>query len=341
MRPLRSSKPNVCVVGAGAVGLELIRILKQRRFPLARLTVLARSTRALELDRETVEVQAVRPEAFEGQDLVLFAGTEGEKGAAVTYAPEAIRRGAIAVDNGSDFRLDARVPLVVPEVNPGDLQTHENLIANPNCSTIQMVLALHPLQQAAGIRRVIVSTYQAASGAGREAVDRLKSQSAACLEERLKDPPPDSRERCAFNVTPRIGQVGEAGYSTEEWKLVRETRKILHAPELAVTATAVRVPVFNGHAESVYVELESALSPEEAVRLWERQPGIAVSDSPDQFPTPVDADGRDEVFIGRIRLDPARSDALVFWVVCDNLRKGAALNAVQIAEALLPGAGSW
>lgn len=326
---------NVCVVGAGAVGVELLRVLKQRRFPIRQLTVLARSARPLQVDGTLYDVHVVTPEAFERQDLILFAGTEGEKGACLTHAKEAIRRGAVCIDNGSDFRLDPKVPLVIPEINPEDIRKHDGLLANPNCSTIQMAMALHPLRKAAPIRRVIVSTYQAASGAGRSAVEELKAQSEALLRGVAPPTAEAIPKVIGFNAVAQIGPFQEAGYTSEEWKMVHETRKIFHDPTLRITATAVRIPVMNAHAESVYVEMEKPVPVAEAVRLWKDQPGLTVLEAPEAYPTTQDADGKDNVLIGRIRPDPNEPRALVFWVVCDNLRKGAALNAIQIAEQLL------
>ncbi len=327
--------PKVCVVGVGAVGVELLRLLRQRQFPMSGLTVLARSARTIEVDGKPYDVQQVAPQAFAGQELVLFAGTEGEKGASVTYAPEAIRQGALCIDNGADFRMDPKVPLVVPEINPEDLKTHHNLIANPNCSTIQMVLALAPLHRAAGLKRVVVSTYQAASGAGRRAIENLKAQSADCLKSGKAVRGKTPAEQTAFNVVPQIGSFQEMGYTSEEWKMVRETRKILHMPQLKINATTVRVPVINGHSESIYVELDRPMTPEAAKKLLSQQSGIQVTEADDDYPMPVDADAKDPVFVGRIRQDPDDAHGLAFWAVSDNLRKGAALNAIQIAEALL------
>ena len=336
MRRSINKKPayRVAVVGVGAVGLEMLRVLRQRQFPIAALTVLARSARPLTLDGVAYQVQAVSPEAFANQDLVLFAGTAGAKGAAVTYAQEAIRCGAVVIDNGADFRMDPTVPLVVPEVNADDLKTHRGLIANPNCSTIQMVVALAPVHRAATLRRVIVSSYQAASGAGREAAEELKAQSAAVAQGRPIPPAKALPQQIAFNVIPQIGPFAELGYTSEEWKMVNETRKILHADGLAVTATTVRVPVVNAHSEAVYFETERPMTVDQLTALWRQAPGVRVVDPP-CYPMPLEADGRDEVFIGRIRPDPTIPNAFSCWVVSDNLRKGAALNAVQIAEALI------
>lgn len=325
---------NVCVVGVGAVGVEILKVLHQRRFPIEKLTVLARSNRSLEVAGRTYAVQAVSAEAFKGQQIVLFAGTEGEKGAAVTFAPEAIRQGAICIDNGVDFRMDPKVPLVVPEVNLEDLKKHQGLIANPNCSTIQMVVALAPIHREFGIRRVIVSTYQAASGAGSRAADALRSESSAHLENRPIPKPDAMPQRLSFNVFPQIGPFQELGYTSEEWKLVRETHKIMHDDKIAINATAVRVPVFNAHSESIYFETEKPATLAEIRKIWTTSPGVAYVEEPN-YPMPADASNRDEVFVGRLREDPVIKNAFACWVVSDNLRKGAALNAVQIAEELI------
>lgn len=334
-----SKKPgyNVCVVGVGAVGTEILRVLRQRKFPVAKLTVLARSARTLSVDGQDYSVQAVSPQAFEGQEIVLFAGTEGEKGAAVTYAREAIRRGAVCIDNGADFRMDPSVPLVIPEVNPEDAQAHKGIIANPNCSTIQMVVALAPIHKKLKVRRVIVSTYQAASGAGSKAAEALLAEICAAAE---KKPLPASDalpQRLALNVFPHIGPFQEMGYTSEEWKLVKETQKILHDPAIAINATAVRVPVIDGHSESVYFETERPATVQEIKDLLRKSPGIHLVEEP-AYPMPIDAAHRDEVFVGRVRQDPTVKNAFACWVVADNLRKGAALNAVQIAELLIRGA---
>ncbi len=325
---------NLCVVGAGAVGIEILRVLKQRRFPIAKLTVLARSARTLEVDGEKVPVQAVSPEAFKDQEIVLFAGTEGEKGASVTYAKEAIRAGAVCIDNGADYRMDPQVPLVVPEVNPEDAFRHQGIIANPNCSTIQMVMALAPVHKKFGIRRVIVSTYQAASGAGSRAVDALFEETAAAVRKEPIPKPEALPQQIAFNVFPQIGPFQELGYTSEEWKMVRETQKILHDSGIQITATTARVPVPDAHSESVYVETKQPASIDELKALWKKSPGILLLEDPN-YPMPIHAAHKDEVFIGRVRPDPSVKNGFCCWIVSDNLRKGAALNAVQIAELLI------
>lgn len=325
---------NVCVVGAGAVGVEILRVLAQRKFPVRKLTVLARSARTLQVDGVSYPVEAVSAGSFKEQDIVLFAGTEGEKGAAVTYAQEAIKAGAICIDNGADFRMDAKVPLVVPEVNPEDLKSHGGLIANPNCSTIQMVVALAPIHRKFGIKRIIVSTYQAVSGAGGKAVDVLRAETEAAAQKKPPPPPDSLPQRIQGNVFPQIGPFQELGYTSEEWKMVKETQKILHAPSISINATTVRVPVEHAHSESVYFETEKPATLDTVKDLLRKAPGVALVEDP-AYPMPVDAAHKDEVFVGRLRPDPVQPNAFACWIVSDNLRKGAALNAVQIAEALI------
>lgn len=325
---------NVCVVGVGAVGVEILRVLRQRCFPVANLTVLARSARQIQVDSVSHSVKAIEPQAFEGQEIVLFAGTEGEQGAAVTYAQEAIHRGAVVIDNGSDFRMDPKVPLVVPEVNPEDLKGNPSLIANPNCSTIQMVVALSPIHRQFKIRRLIVSTYQAASGAGSQAVEALAAETSAAVSHQPLPPPEILPQRLAGNVFPQIGPFEALGYTSEEWKMIKETHKILHDDSIAITATAVRVPVEHAHSESIYFETQQPAQVEDLKRLWRSQPGVLLVEEP-HYPMPISAAHRDEVFIGRVRPDPTVKNGFSCWVVSDNLRKGAATNAVQIAELLI------
>ena len=332
----KSSNPNVCVVGVGAVGAEILRVLRQRSFPAAELTVLARAARVVEVDGISTPVRAVCADAFENQQIVLFAGTEGEKGAAVTFAPEAIRRGALCIDNGADFRMDPKVPLIVPEVNPEEIDHHSGLIANPNCSTIQMVVALAPIHRRFRIRRIIVSTYQAASGAGGKAVEALTAETAAAAQGKPLPAPEALPQRIYGNVFPQIGPFQELGYTSEERKMVKETHKILHDSSIAITATTARVPVAHAHSESIYFEIEKPAKAEELKALLRKSPGVALVEEP-AYPMPVDAAHRDEVFVGRLRQDPTQPNAFVCWVVSDNLRKGAALNAVQIAEVLIQG----
>lgn len=334
----KKSKYNVAVVGVGAVGIEMLKVLRSRNFPVGILKVLARSERDITVDGQAYHVAAITPEAFEGIDIALFAGTEGEKGAAVTFAPEAVKRGAIVIDNGADFRMDEDVPLVVPEVNPKDVKKAKKgrgIIANPNCSTIQMVVALAPVHRLYKIKRVIVSTYQAASGAGSKAVAELFEQTKAILAG-VESKPEAMPQRIAFNVFPHIGGFAECDYTSEEWKMIKETHKIMHTDKIMVSATTVRVPVRTGHSESIYVETKKPVDIEEVKKTLASVPGIIVLDDTKScvYPLPVDVEGKDEVFVGRIRKDPYNEKGMWMWVVADNLRKGAATNAVQIAELL-------
>ncbi|MFC1808012.1 aspartate-semialdehyde dehydrogenase [Candidatus Omnitrophota bacterium] len=329
-------KYNVAVVGVGAVGIEMLRILKERKFPIEKLKVFARSERNIYVGSTKYHVQRIDKYAFKGIDFALFAGTEGEKGAAVTYSPLAIKEGAVVIDNGADFRMEKDVPLVVPEVNPKDAKKHKGIIANPNCSTIQMVVALWPIHNKLGIKRVIVSSYQAASGAGRSAVNELMIQTKAVLDKQdisIQAFP----ARIAFNVFPHIGGFQQEGYTSEEWKTIKETHKIFHNKSIKITSTCVRVPVATGHSEAVYIECKKGMSVEAMRKLLSKSPGIEVIDDTvgAKYPLAVDAAGKDAVYVGRIRKDPFVKNGFWLWIVSDNLRKGAALNAVQIAELLI------
>ena len=311
----------VAVVGAGMVGDRLVAELRRREFPLRELRILARSARRSVLAGEEFEVGVAEPEAFEGVDIAFFAGTEGEKGAAVQLAQEAISRGAVVIDNGADFRMDPEVPLVVPEVNADALEGHNGLIANANCSTAQMVVTLAPLAREFGLRKVVVSTYQAVSGSGRGGVD--------ALENGREDVYP---KPIVGNAIPLIGGVGEDGYTSEETKMREESRKILGLPDLEVYATAVRIPVHTGHSESVYIEAEREVTLPEVLDVLREAPGVVFSGDADDFPTPLEAAGDPGTFVGRVRVEGYR---IQYWCVSDNLLKGAATNAVQIAEALI------
>ncbi len=335
-------KYNVAVVGVGVVGIEMLLVLRQRNFPVGNLKVFARSARDIEVDGQKYSVEPISPEGFDGIDIALFAGTEGEKGAAVVYATEAVKRGAVVIDNGADFRMDPNVPLVVPEVNAKDVKKHKGIIANPNCSTIQMVVALNPIHKQAGIKKIIVTTLQASSGAGKQAVEQLKEETALIAKDgfdnvHVKAQNKAMPQQLAFNVFPHIGSFVEDDYTNEEWKLVKETHKIMHAPKIKISATTVRVPVRTGHSESVYIETKKNISPEEVKKLLAKSPGIVLIDEPKNnlYPMPKDAEGKDETFVGRIRRDCFTKNGLWLWVVADNLRKGAATNAVQIAECLI------
>ncbi len=326
----------VAVVGAaGAVGTQVVRLLEERRFPVSELRLMATKRSAgtrVAFRGEELVVEETSPDALDGAELVFMAvGTEASR----ELAPVAARRGAVVIDKSNAFRMDPEVPLVVPEVNPHHLKGHKGIIASPNCSTIQMVVALQPIRERAGLRRVIVSTYQSVSGTGVDAMAELREQTRQALDEK-----PLTRQvyphQIAFNCLPHIDSFDANGYTLEEMKLVRETRRIFADEDLPVTATAVRVPVFIGHSEAVTVQTEHPLPADEAREALRRAPGVVVRDDPQNnvYPLPVDAAGRDEVFVGRIREDLALENGLSFWVVADNLRKGAATNAVQIAETM-------
>lgn len=333
-------KYNVVVVGVGAVGEEILRCLRQRNFPIKRLSVFARTPRRIKVDEFRYEVERISEDAFEGVDIALFAGTEGEKGASKLYAKEAIKRKAIVIDNGADFRLDPNVPLVVPEVNLKDISWHRGLISNPNCSTIQMAVAIWPIYRHFGIERIIVSTYQSASGAGRAALQQLWTETEELIKTKglLKksSAPKALPKRLAFNLFPHIGRF-KNNYTTEEEKMVKETQKIFHDNTLKITATCVRVPVKIGHSEAIYIQTKKRVSIKEVREILSQAKGIKIVDEPSKslYPMPLDVEGKDEVFIGRIRSDPYNKKGLWLWVVADNLRKGAALNAIQIAEELI------
>lgn len=348
-------KYNVAVVGVGVVGIEMLRVLRQRNFPVGELRVFARSARDIEVDGQKYSVEPISPEGFDGIDIALFAGTEGEKGAAVTYAKEAIKRGAVVIDNGADFRMDPKVPLVVPEVNAADVKKHKGIISNPNCSTIQMVVALNPIHKKVGIKRIIVTTLQASSGAGKGAVEQLWRENEGIHKQDIPFAGASASipnisvpvhidiasrsmpQQLAYNVFPHIGSFTKCDYTNEEWKLVNETHKIMHAKNISISATTVRVPVRTGHSESVYIETKKIISPERARALLSKAPGVIVIDEPKKnlYPMPKDVEGKDETFVGRIRKDCFIKNGLWLWVVADNLRKGAATNAVQIAECVI------
>ena len=331
-------KYRVGIVGIGAVGTEMIKILRQRDFPASEIVFLARSERDEEVAGEIFHVRKSSPEAFAGLDFAFFAGTEGAKGASQLYGWEAVKRGAIVIDNGDDFRMDERVPLVIPEINPEALKNHQGFIANPNCSTIVALMALGPLHRAARIRRLIVSTYQSVSGTGRNALIELEQQTRdfAAGKQPVSNVYP---HQIAFNVLPQIGSLKPEtpGYTSEEAKMLFESRKILGDNEIKVASTCVRVPVFYGHAESINVEFARPVSPEEARTILENADGVTVVDDVQKslYPLPLNVAGKDNVQVGRIRPDESTENGLALFVAGDNIRKGAALNAVQIAETLL------
>lgn len=320
------------VVGAtGLVGRSMLRVLEERNIPVERLRLLASKNSAgtrIRFRGRLHTVEELRPDSFDGVGIALFSAGGG---VSREYAPIAAKAGAIAIDNSSAWRMDRTVPLVVPEVNPEAIANHRGIIANPNCSTIQLVVALKPLHDAFGLKRVVVSTYQAISGAGQAGVDQLMAE----IKGRKPARPKFSRT-AAFNTIFHSFEAG-ADYSEEEMKMMNETRKIMGLPKLACTMTCVRIPTIAAHAESVNAEFVRPVTPARARRLLARAPGIVVIDDPgaDLYPTVLDAGGRDEVFVGRIRKDASQPNTLNMWVVADNVRKGAATNAVQIAELLL------
>ncbi|VAX16693.1 Aspartate-semialdehyde dehydrogenase [hydrothermal vent metagenome] len=333
---MKSKYYNVAVAGAtGVVGEEMIKILEQRDFPVNNLLPLASGRSAgMEIDfkGEKWTVQELTHESFSGIDIAFFSAGAARS---LEFAGSAVDNGAIVIDNSSAFRMEPDTPLVVPEVNPEAIGAHNGIIANPNCSTIQMVVALKPLHDAAGVKRVIVSTYQAVSGAGREAMEELSQQTRDIFSfqdiEPLKFP-----HQIAFNCIPHIDVFLDDGYTKEEMKMAHETRKIMGDESIQVSATCVRVPVFCSHSESVNIEFERAIDPGMARDILSKAPGVEVMDDPDKslYPLATEATGKDSVYVGRIRRDETVAHGLNMWVVSDQLRKGAALNAIQIAELL-------
>jgi len=331
----------VAVVGAtGEVGRTFLKVLEERNFPVDDLILFA-SERSegtkLTFKGKEYEVRALnKQESFKGIDIALFsAGGSISK----EYAPKFAADGAVVVDNSSAWRMDPEVPLIVPEVNPEDVHMFKNkrIIANPNCSTIQMVVALKPIYDHAGITKVVVATYQSVSGAGAKAIRELEEQTRAWCEGRPIPEPKYIAKQIAFNVVPHIDVFLENDYTREEMKMLNETRKIMHDENIRVSATAVRVPVFYSHSEAIHLETKKAISPETARDILSKAPGVVVVDNPknSEYPLAIDAAGKDEVFVGRIREDIVFTPGLAMWVVADNIRKGAATNTVQIAELLV------
>jgi aspartate-semialdehyde dehydrogenase len=327
----------VAVVGAtGVVGRTMIQILSERKLPVGELRLLASGRSAgttVNVDGEALTVGLATGDAFDGVDVALFsAGTDVSR----ELAPQAAARGATVIDNSNAWRMEASVPLIVSQVNPEDAEWHEGIIANPNCSTMQLVPVLMALRDAVGIERVVVDTYQSVSGTGAEALAELETQIRAHVagEPKVASVYPHP---IAFNVLPEIDIFLDNGYTREEWKVVTESRKILHLPDLRLSCTAVRVPVFVAHSEAVHVETTRPISPDEARRAFAAVPGVVVMDDPSAhvYPIATQAAGSDDIYVGRVRTDPSVERGLAFWVVSDNLRKGAATNAVEIAEVLL------
>jgi aspartate-semialdehyde dehydrogenase len=335
--------PIVAVVGAtGLVGRTMVSILDEREFPMRELRLLASRRSAgsrLDVDGRSLEVHEATADAFDGVDIALFsAGGEASR----TLAPLAAGRGATVIDNSSAWRMEPSVPLIVSQVNPEDGEWHEGIIANPNCSTMQLAPVLMALRDAVGLERVLVDTYQSVSGTGAKAVAELEGQ----IRSHVSGDPKSAAiypHPIAFNALPQIDAFLDDGYTKEERKVIDESRKILHLPDLRVSCTAVRVPVFISHSEAVHVETRAPISPPDARAAFAAVPGVVVVDEPasSRYPLATDAAGRDEIFVGRVRQDPSVPDGrgLAFWVVSDNLRKGAATNAIQIAEGLL--ASDW
>jgi len=325
---------NIAVVGAtDVVGQEIIKILEQRKFPVASIRLLATdhsSAMKIIFNHRRIEVREARPEAFRDVDIAFFS-TDAD--ISRRLSPLAVEAGAVVIDNSSAFRMNPTVPLVVPEVNPGDIEWHKGIIASPSCATIQMVVALNPVHKTNPIKRIVVSTYESVSSSGGAALREVTNQARLVLEGRRICPHVYSHQ-IAFNVLPEIGVFLDNGYTKAEQQIIEETRKTLHAEDIAISATCVRVPVYFGHSEAVNVEFSSPITPEEARKILAQAPGVRVLDDPTVsfYPQPWAASGSDHVFVGRIRRDISHLDGLVMWVVADNIRKGGALNVVQIAE---------
>lgn len=336
-------KCNVAILGAtGAVGTEFLKLIEERNFPFAELRLLASARSAgkkIEFMGQTYTVQEATKDSFEGIDIALFAGGSISK----EFAPYAVKAGAVVIDNSSTFRMDPEVPLVVPEVNPEDILKHKGIIANPNCSTIIMVMALKPLYDLAKIKRIVVSTYQAVSGAGKEGIDELTDQCKAFSEGKemvAKILPSASLEKhypIAFNLIPQIDVFLDNLYSKEEMKMVNETKKIFHDDKMGITATTVRVPVYRSHSESVNIEFEHDLELADMKKAIDRFPGLQLMDDPNNqvYPMPLYTSEKDDCYVGRLRRDESNPNTFNLWVVGDQIRKGAALNTLQIAETMI------
>ena len=327
----------IAVVGAtGAVGQEFLSILETRDLPLKEIKLCASHRSAgkrIKVLGEELVVEETTPDSFTGVDIAFISVSTALSG---EFGPIAVQKGALVIDDSSYFRMDSGVPLVVPEVNGEDVEHHRGIISIPNCSTTPLVMAIHPLNKVNPVRRVVAATYQSVSGAGGAAMDELREQTRTLLDGGHADPK-EQPNQIAFNVIPRIDSFGEDGYTKEETKMINETRKIMHRPDMAVSATCVRVPVYISHSAAVHVEFEDPISPDDARRLLSQMPGVRVVDDPDAggYPMPLDAAGADDVLVGRIRKDASHPNGLAMWIVSDNLRKGAALNAFQIAEEVL------
>jgi aspartate-semialdehyde dehydrogenase len=325
---------NVAVVGAtGVVGAEMLKVLKQRKFPIGEVRALASGRSAgqsVAYNGSRLEVRLLTEKSFEGIDIALFSAGAG---IAKEFAPYAVEAGALVVDNSSAWRMAENCPLVVPEVNGDDIADNEGIIANPNCCAIPLTMVVDPLRRAVGIERLVVATYQSASGAGKPLVDELEQQTKA-IAEGGRPVASVYPKQLAYNVVPGGWTMEDDGYNEEEVKIVKESQKILHDPDLRIAVTCVRVPVPIGHGEAVFIETTAEISPERVRELLGSTPGVTVEDDPrgQVYPTPAEVAGKDDVYVGRIRRDPSTQNGIALWIVSDNLRKGAALNAVQVAE---------
>ncbi|MCF7908722.1 MAG: aspartate-semialdehyde dehydrogenase [Candidatus Omnitrophica bacterium] len=340
-------KKNVAVIGVGAVGVEILKILRERKFPIENLRIFARSSRDIRVGEINYAVEAIEGADFSGIDIALFAGTEGEKGASVLYAQKFIDSGAVVIDNGNDFRLKKDVPLIVPEVNRDKVANNKGIIANPNCTTIQMVVALGGIYKQFGLSKIVLTSFQATSGAGRGAIQALwdeakqivnnnqDADSYSQVDKRARNLSGEFPAQIAFNAIPKIGGFSDNGYTSEELKAVNETRKIYGDDLIKISATCVRVPVFNSHSESIYFTTRNKATLDQIKSALKSSVGVKFLDRPEDLPLALDVDGKDEVYVGRLRFDPDEENSFWLWCVADNLRKGAALNAVQIAETLL------
>jgi aspartate-semialdehyde dehydrogenase len=337
---------NVAVVGVGAVGVEILKILKERKFPVDKIRVFARTKREIKIGRDSYQVEAISDQNFDNIDIAFFAGTEGAKGASVQYAHKFIEKGAVVIDNGKDFRLKPDVPLVVPEINKSDIFKNKGLIANPNCTTIQMVVALGGIFKRFGLERIVMTSLQATSGGGRSSAQSLWEETKYIVEKN-KDKKYFNQldkdrngiessfaDQIAFNALPQIGSFNQDGFTSEEQKVVDESRKIYGDDKIKISSTCVRVPVFTSHSESIYFKTVQPASLEEIRKVLVDSEGVNFSENNSKYPLALEAEGSDLVHLGRLRADSSGKNCFWLWAVADNLRKGAALNAVQIAENL-------
>lgn len=333
---------NIAVVGAGAVGVEILRVLKVRKFPINNLRVFARSAREINVDGTKYKVEAIDTADFKGIEVALFAGTEGEKGAATQYADKFTAIGAVVIDNGADFRMRNDVPLVVPEVNKDKIKTHKGIIANPNCTTIQAMAALAGIYKTYGLEKMLLTSFQAVSGAGKNAMVGLWEETKELVEknagkdfdhlDRKVKAPRGFAHQIALNVIPQIGDFAEGGFTSEEWKVVKESHKIFGDHSIKVSATCVRVPVLNCHSETIYITLRNKAAVADLEEILKKSENVIYTG--DKLAMPIDCSATVNTYVSRLRKDPYEEKSFWLWVVADNLWKGAALNAVQIAECL-------